>query len=282
MVDETENENQFTIIKNPADVKPHDDETKSEPHEERNINSVNEKYTKTVQEPEIMSKISPGGDSFSLLDDSNNQTSQLKNDAANSQLDATYDDVSHLMDGNDGFSPLCIQANAYELRNTSTESVESKDYTLLSPHNVLHETFDDIRHLLDDDDSFSPPSTYAEPNESGESKFITPHNVSSLSDLTGRRGKDVRSTERVSQLWADDSCDSTWTTPPQEPDHQPDTRQIRETSPRSDITRTPKRGATSPSPGLKTPVKQQKLPPQVERNVQITPVRDFFQNLSTN
>ena len=280
MIDETENENQFTIIKNPADVKLHDDQTKSEPREERNINSINEKCTKTVQEPGIMSKISPGGDSFSLLDDSNGQTSQL-NAAANSQLEATYDDVRHLMDDNDSLSPLCIQANAHELRNTSTESVQSGDYTLLSPHNVLHETFDDIRHL-DVDDSFSPPSTYAEPNDSGESKFMTPNNVSSLSHLTGRRSKDVRSTERVSQHWEDDSCDSTWTTPPQEPDHQPDARQIRETSPRSDITGTPKRGATSPAPGLKTPVKQQKLPPQVEKNVQITPVRDFFQNLSTN
>ena len=282
MVDETENENQFTIIKNPADFKPHDDETKSEPCEEGNINSVNEKYTKTVQEPGIMSKISPDGDSFSLLDNSNGQTSQLKNDAAHSQVEAIYDDVRHLMDDNDSYSPLCIQANAYELRNTSTESVQSGDYTLLSPHNVLHETFDDIRHLLDNDDSFSPPSTYAEPNESGESKFMTPNNVSSLSDPTGRRGKDVRSTERVSQHWADDSCDSTWSIPPQEPDHQSDTRQIRETLPRSDITGTPKRGATSPSPELKTPVKQQKLPPQVEKNVQITPVRDFFQNLATN
>ena len=271
MVDETENDNRFTIIKNPADVKARDDETKGD--QERNTTSVNKKYTETVEGPRIMSKISPNGDSFSVLDNSNGKISQLKSDAANSQLETTYDDVRHLVDENDSFSPLCIQANSCDLRNTSTESVESGDYTLLSPHNVLHETFDDIRHLLDDDDSFGPPYTYSEPDESGEGKFMTPHNVSSLSDLTGRRDKDVRSTETVSQHWADDSDDSTWITPPQEPYHQSDTRLI---------TGTPKRGATSPEPGLKTPVKQQKLPPEVEKNVQITPVRDFFQNLSTN
>ena len=267
MIDETEDQNQFTIIRKATDVKPHEDKTTSESREERNTTSAEEKFTSTVHEPRPVSKIGPDGDSFSLLDSSKGQTSHLENDTTNSQLETTFDDVRHLVDDNDNFSPLHTQADACKLRNTSTEPVESGDHTLLSPHNILHETFDDIRHLLDDD-SFSPPRNAVESVESGECKFMTPRNVS---DPNGR----------ASQHWADDSDDSTWTTPPQEPVHPSDTRQSRETPPRSDITGTPKRGATSPARGQNTPIKQQKLPSQVEKNVQITPVRDFFENLST-
>ena len=266
MIDETEDEDQFTIIRKPTDVKPHEDRTTSEPREEGNATSAKEKFTSTVHEPRLVSKIGPDGDSFSHLDNSKGQTSHLQNDTTDSQLETTFDDVWHLVD-KDNFSPLHTHTDACKLRNTSTELVESRDHILLSPHNILHETFDDIRHLLDDD-SFSPPRNDVESVESGESKFMTPRNVS---DLSGR----------VSQHWADDSDDSTWTTPPQEPVHQSDTRQSRETPPRSDITGTPKRGATSPPRGQKTPIKQQKLPSQVEKNVQITPVRNFFENLST-
>ena len=186
------------------------------------------------------------------------------------------------MDDSDNFSLQYTLADACELGNTSIEPIESGDVTLLSHHNILHGTFDGIRHLLGDD-SFSPPRNSVESVESGENKFMTPHNVSSLSDMNGRMME--------SQHWAKDSDDSTWTTPPlMIPRGQHHRKSLfisriqdksRETPPRSNITGTPKRGATSPARGQKTLIKQQKLPPQAEKNVQITPVRDFLENLST-
>lgn len=151
------------------------------------------------------------------------------------------------------------------------------------PQAEFDDTYDDIMHLLDDE-SFSPSSFAAAGNDQRVKCSKSPISQSDESQLDLNEDIHFVPTQSyTSQNSQDESSDIDIFDSP-----SPLEDMNRKTLPRSfssdsdeKLTGTPKRAAASPVGEARTPAKQQKLPASVENNVKVTPVRNWFQNLST-